>query len=76
MDRESDLKSKGCGFESQVKQELSVGGGVNNQRSLHLQYHNWSETLEQGTKLPTAPRGAAALAAHCSRHVCVYTWMG
>ncbi len=26
MDRESDLKSKGCGFESQVKQELSVGG--------------------------------------------------
>ncbi len=27
MDRESDLKSKGCGFESQVKQELSVGGG-------------------------------------------------
>uniref|UniRef100_A0A673KPK1 SRCR domain-containing protein n=1 Tax=Sinocyclocheilus rhinocerous TaxID=307959 RepID=A0A673KPK1_9TELE len=27
------------GFESQVRQELSVGG-VNNQRSLHLQYHD------------------------------------
>ncbi len=25
-----------------------VGGGVNNERSLHPQYHNWGETLEQG----------------------------
>ncbi len=26
MDRESDLKSEGCGFESQVRQGLLVGG--------------------------------------------------
>ncbi len=45
MDRESDLQPKGRRFESQVWQELSVEG-VNNQRSLHLQYHDWGETLE------------------------------
>ncbi len=31
-------------------------GGVNNKCSLHLQYHDWGETLEQGTDPPTAPR--------------------
>ncbi len=29
---------------------------VNNQRSLRFQYHDWGETLEQGTKPPTAPQ--------------------
>ncbi len=28
---------------------------MNHQRSLHPQYHNWGETLEQGTEHPTAP---------------------
>ncbi len=42
-------------FDSQVRQGLSVGG-VNNKCSLHLQYHDWGETLEQGTDPPTAPR--------------------
>ncbi len=37
-------------------------GGVNVQRSLHLQYHTWVETLEQGTE---------PLAAHCCVCVCV-----
>ncbi len=32
-----------------------VGEGVNNQRSLLLQYHDWG-VLEQGTEPPTAPR--------------------
>ncbi len=32
-----------------------VGGGVNNQRSLHPQYHDWG-ALEQGIEPPTAPR--------------------
>ncbi len=31
-------------------------GGVINQLSLHPQYHDWGETLEQGTESPTAPR--------------------
>ncbi len=52
--RESDLYPKGCGFESQDQKGLSVGG-VNNQRSLHSQYHDWG-ALEQGTEPPTAPR--------------------
>ncbi len=33
------LVTRGCGFESQVRRELSVGG-VNNERSLNLQYHD------------------------------------
>ncbi len=37
-----------------VRQGLS-GGGVNVQRSFHLQYHDWGN-LEQGTEPPTAPR--------------------
>ncbi len=45
----------GCGFESRLRQELSVGG-VNNKHSLHLQYHDRGENLEQGTEPPTAPR--------------------
>ncbi len=64
------LVNWGCGFESRVRQELSVEG-VNNERSLHLWYHDWGETVEQGTEprasqqwLPTAPV------------VCVCTWMG
>ncbi len=36
---ESDLKSEGRGFESQVRQGLLVGG-VNVQLSLHPQYHD------------------------------------
>ncbi len=32
------------------------GGGVNVQRSLHPQYHDWGETHEQDTELLTAPR--------------------
>ncbi len=39
MDRASDLKPEGCGFESQVRQGLLVGG-VNVQLSLHPQYHD------------------------------------
>ncbi len=54
MVRESDLWSKGCGFESQVRQGLKVGT-VNEQHSLHLQYHDWG-ALEQGTEPPIAPR--------------------
>ncbi len=53
MVRESDLQSKGCGFESQVRQGLKVGI-VNEQHFLHLQYHDWG-ALEQGTEPPTAP---------------------
>ncbi len=53
-----------------------VGGGVNNQLSLLLQYHDWGET--QGTKArhqtPNCSPGAAALAAHCSG--CVFTVCG
>ncbi len=49
------LVTRGCGFESRLRQELLVGG-VNNERSLHLQYHDCSETFEQGTEPPTAPR--------------------
>ncbi len=37
-------------------QELTVGG-VNVQRSLHPQYHDW-DALEQGTEPPTAPRAS------------------
>ncbi len=55
MVRELDLEPKGCRFKYQVRQGLSVGS-VNNHRSLHPQYHDWGETLEQGTEPPTAPR--------------------
>ncbi len=54
MVRESDLQSKGCRFESQVRQGLKVGI-VNERHSLHLQYHDWG-ALEQGTEPPIAPR--------------------
>ncbi len=54
MVRELDLKSKGCGFESQVRQGLLVGRVIN-QHSLHPQYHYWG-VLEQGTEPPIAPR--------------------
>ncbi len=43
-------------------------GGVNVQRSLHPQYHDWGETLEQGTEPPTAPRAPHPLLQVC---VCV-----
>ncbi len=51
-----------------------VGGGVNVQRSLHLQYHDWGETLEQGTEPPTAPRALQhwlPTAPGCVHGVCV-----
>ncbi len=61
--------------ESQVRQELLVGG-VNNQHSLHLQCHDWGETLAQGTKPPTAPRAPQhwlpTAPGVCSRCVCVH----
>ncbi len=66
--------------------------GVNNQRSLHLQYHDWGETLEQGTGPPTAPwapqQYGCPLLRVCVHGVCVcvcsllcvcvcvFIWMG
>ncbi len=51
-----------------------VAGGVNIQRSLHLQYHDWG-ALEQDTEPPTVPRVPTALGV-CV-HCCVYAlWMG
>ncbi len=35
--------------------------GANNQCSFHLQYHDWGETLEQGTEPPNCSPGAAWL---------------
>ncbi len=32
-------------------------------------YHDWGETLEQGTELPTAPRHRSNITAHCSGRV-------
>ncbi len=66
------------------RQGLSVGG-VNVQRSLHLQYHDG--VLEQGTDPPTAPQAPQhkwlpTAPSVCSRCVCVFTavcvctWMG
>ncbi len=49
------LSLKGCGFESRSAGIVGGGGGVNVQRSLHLQYHDWG-ALEQGTEPPTAPQ--------------------
>ncbi len=37
----------------------------------HLQYHDWGETLEQGTKPPTVPRGPQQYGCPLLR-VCVY----
>ncbi len=69
----------------QVRVSLLAGivGGGSECPLFHLQYHDWGETLEQGTEPPTA------LAAHCSGCVftvcvftivcvcvCVCTWMG
>ncbi len=69
------LVTRGCGFKSRVRQELSVGV-VNNERSLHLLYHDWGETLEQGTEPPTAPRPPQhwqpTAPGVCSRCVCVH----
>ncbi len=59
-----------------------VDGGVNVQHSLHPQYHDWGETLEQGTKPPTAPRAPQhwlPSVCVCVFHyslLCVCTWMG
>ncbi len=54
----------------------SFMGGVNNQRSLHPQYHDWGETLEQGTEPPTAPQAPQhwlpTAPGVCSRWVCVH----
>ncbi len=42
---------------------------MNDQRSLHPQYHDWGETFERRTT--NCPLGSAALATHCSGCVCV-----
>ncbi len=70
MDRESDLQPEGHRFKSQVWLELSVGG-VNNHRSLHLQYHDWGE-VRPLSKAPNCSLGAIALAAHSYGCVCVH----
>ncbi len=67
------LVTEGRGLESQVRQELSWEW----QRSLHLQYHDWGENIEQGTELPTAPRvpqhWLPSAPDVCSQCVCVFT---
>ncbi len=60
MDRDLDLEIWTCNLRLWVRISglagIVFGGGVNNERSLHLRYHDWGETLEQGTEPPTAPR--------------------
>ncbi len=46
--------------------------GVNTSALFHPQYHDWSETLEQGTKPPTAPRAPQQYGCPLLR-VCVYS---
>ncbi len=47
-----------------------VGGGSECPAlSLLLQYHDWGETLEQGTEPPIAPRFCVCVC------VCARTWM-
>ncbi len=45
--------------------------GVNTSALFHLQYHDWGETLEQGTKPPTVPRAQQQYGCPLLR-VCVY----
>ncbi len=58
-----------------------VGGGVNVQRSLHLQYHD-EVPFEQGTEPPTAPRALQHKWLPTAPGVCVFiavcvcTWIG
>ncbi len=83
MDRASDLQLEIVGSNLGSGRNCQRGGVIN-EHSLYLQYHDWGETLEQGTEPPTAPRTAAALAdtapGVCSQCVCsllcVCTWMG
>ncbi len=53
---------------------------LNNQRSLHPQYHDWGETLEQGTEPPSAPwapqhKRLPTAPGVCSRCVCVHCFV-
>ncbi len=60
---------------SQVRVSCPAGivvGGVKTSALWHPQFHDWGETLEQGTEPTTAPWVPIALGV-C---VCVCTWMG
>ncbi len=53
------LESRTCNLKvtgSRLGTAEIVGGGVNIEHSLLLQYHAWGETLEQGTEPPNVPR--------------------
>ncbi len=66
------------------RSRVRVSGPVWLSSILHPQYHNWGETLEQGTKPPTAPRAPqhwlpSVCVCVCVFHyslLCVCTWMG
>ncbi len=83
--RDLVLLPEGYGLESRVRQEMSVCGGGITSALFHPQYHDWGETLEQGTEPPTAPQAQQqyycpllrvcvhSVCVHCC--VCVCDWM-
>ncbi len=63
MDSESDLKAEGCGFESQVRQGLLVGGVSS--------FNTTTEVSLSKAPNPQLLPGLCNMAAHCSG--CVFT---
>ncbi len=63
MDRESDLYPEGCGFESQVRQGLLVGGVSS--------FNTTTEVSLSKAPNPQLLPGRCNMAAHCSG--CVFT---